>query len=42
MEIIKFTDCIACGAKFAIVIKEPKYNGYRGICLKCESNWAES
>jgi len=42
MMAVDFTTCIVCGAKLALVIEEPRYNGYRGICLRCEGNWAES
>jgi hypothetical protein len=34
--------CIVCNKQIAVIIEEPRYNGYRGICLKCDGNWPES
>lgn len=34
--------CFLCNKKFAILIEEPRYNGFRGICLNCGGNWPES
>lgn len=35
------TTCSVCEIKVKITF-EPKYNGMRGNCSKCEGNWPES
>lgn len=34
--------CIYCGSENIIIYWEPKYNGFRGTCNECDTNWAES
>lgn len=34
--------CIECGILEAIIVLEPKYNGLRGKCFKCNGDWPES
>ena len=42
MRIMNITVCTSCESKLALIIEEPRYNGYRGICLLCGGNWPES
>lgn len=42
MKIITHTVCTVCETEIALVIDEPRYNGYRGICFSCKGNWPES
>jgi len=42
MKIVTKATCLLCGNPNAIIIEEPRYNGFRGVCDKCEGNWAES
>jgi len=34
--------CQACETNSVLVFFEPQYNGFRGTCLKCETNFAMS
>jgi len=42
MKIFDYVKCLICGNERAILFEEPRYNGLRGICEKCDGNWAES
>jgi len=39
---MKFIECLVCGYAKAFVFEEPKYNGFRGNCKRCDNNWPES
>ena len=41
MKIVCFTVCVVCDNP-APIVHEPRYSGYRGICLECKGNWPES
>lgn len=34
--------CLACASENIVIYWEPKYNGFRGTCKDCNTNWAES
>lgn len=38
----KKTKCVSCGYEEALIILDKKYDGLRGKCPKCGSNWPES
>lgn len=42
MEYIEIIQCLICGWPEASIVHEPKYNGFRGKCQKCDNNWPES
>jgi len=34
--------CIACASENITIYWESRYNGFRGTCNDCNTNWAES
>jgi len=42
MKHIEIISCNTCEENSAQVLWDDRYNGYRGICSKCEGNWPES
>ena len=34
--------CNSCDEKSAVLFWDRRYNGYRGRCMMCGGNWAES
>ncbi|MGI0082823.1 MAG: hypothetical protein ACREAF_04900 [Nitrosopumilaceae archaeon] len=34
--------CIVCGSEQAVKYSDEKYDGFRGSCPDCGSNWPES
>lgn len=41
MQDIANVVCMVCNTK-AIIVKESRYNGLRGMCKTCGGNWPES
>jgi len=41
MSIVYYGICLICNSK-APIAEDPRYDGLRGTCHKCENNWPES
>lgn len=42
MKSLEQISCDTCEEKSALLVWDDRYNGYRGVCGKCDGNWPES